>query len=294
MMHEIPIVSCGPLAQIDDFRGVVHAAFQSSLYLAPPQGPMMVIHDVSHGHTPTSLLVQDTRALDWSFRFGDPVTGRAGRLLVKDRLFDARHASRWQSPPPPSPSPTFATRPGACASRWWQSSAPTAVLSEAEARVGPSCRQLTTALAAANEARVANALRALIGAGPGLTPSGDDVVVGLLTVLHRASATAPVAIPLGMLRRHLRGLLHRTTPLSAHYLKLAMQGHLGEHLTALIDSCLTAGPEDARQRLADRVLRTGATSGADSLVAVGIGLSFIDLLRQTHRSGPSQVTRSAA
>ncbi|MFN0027286.1 MAG: DUF2877 domain-containing protein [Acidimicrobiales bacterium] len=274
MTANVPVLSCGPLANIDGFRAVVHAVFPNSLYLEPRHGPLMVIHDVAHGHTPTSLLVPDARALKRNVRRGDPVAGRAGYLRINDVLFDARHAPRWHPPPPPFPTPSCPSP--LWRSRLWRSGSVPGPVVDAEARVGADCRRLVTLLMTAQTAGVPETLLSMIGAGPGLTPSGDDAVVAVLAVLHRARRIRPLAIPLGMLTRHLPALLHRTTPISAHYLSLAQQGHFGEHLTQLVDAALTNEPEDLHGSLIDRVLRTGATSGADVLAALAIALSIIE------------------
>ena len=267
-MREVRVASRGPLARVEGFRGTVHAVFARSVYLVPTSGPLLVIHDAAHGHTPTSCLVDDARPADWGVRPGDRAAGRLGRLRVGDVVLDARHTRLWQPAPAPhtaSPAPRRDRLAGTCG--------------RADARVGAACRRLSGALARGDAPEARGALAALVGAGPGLTPSGDDAAVGLLAVLHRALPTAPVAGPLDLVRAIVPSLLHRTTTISAHYLTLGRDGWFGEHLTVLVDACLRGnGVEPA---LVARVLGIGATSGADALVGVDAGLSLVGALLRT-------------
>jgi hypothetical protein len=101
-------------------------------------------------------------------------------------------------------------------------------------------------------------LHALVGAGPGTTPSGDDVIVGAMAGL-RACGLADAATSLG---RRVLPLLPATTTASGHYLRAAADGRFGEHVHELIDSLETGRPAAA---VIARASRWGATSGVDLL-----------------------------
>lgn len=260
-MIEATVVSSGPLALVDGFRGEVVAVSANSAHLSGPDRRLVVIHDVKHGHTPTSLLVDGARPLSWGFEIGDSAVGRLGRLQIGPLLLDARHRRVWQ---PPSP------RPG--------SVDPTAVgpllltAGEAGRRLLPACLRLRSAIETGNDLLVASSLRALIGSGPGATPSGDDALVGLLAVLHRVWLPERSNGPLSRLRALVPRFIDRTTVISAHYLSLGLAGHFGEHLTDLVDG-YAGGAGDDSARVA-RVGEVGATSGRDTLVGVAIGLEL--------------------
>ena len=97
----------------------------------------------------------------------------------------------------------------------------------------------------------------LVGLGPGLTPSGDDFLIGALAMLdaleqtnmHAALGDAVVAAA------------GRTSPLSASFLRAAAAGHVGENLHMMIAAVLT-GDTDAAVAAAARI---GHTSGWDAL-----------------------------
>ena len=249
------------------------ALFPGSLYIAgsSPSADLLVVHDPSHGHTPTSVLV-DRSSLS-EVRPGDTVAGRAGYLRVGDLIVDLRHAAVWT--PPVALSAAWSTA-GLERSR--------RVLRERRPAMSPEFhRRMSRLMAALNDHHddgVELALTGLIGFGPGLTPSGDDAVVGLLGVLHRVCAPSMAAVHLGRLRRTVPPVLGRTTPISAHYLRLAIRGAFSERLTALLDT-IADGPErgalhDSRLDAAiDAVLAVGATSGADALGGVTLTLDVL-------------------
>lgn len=103
---------------------------------------------------------------------------------------------------------------------------------------------------------------AVIGLGPGLTPSADDAMTGILALLWGASARGYCAQPpeqaLG------EALLDRTTEVSAKYLRCAREGEFSQPLLNLANAVLD---KDAGrlEPLVAQVGDTGGTSGMDLL-----------------------------
>jgi Protein of unknown function (DUF2877) len=118
------------------------------------------------------------------------------------------------------------------------------------------------------EAFIAGA-RGLLGLGEGLTPAGDDCLVGALAVIHRFAATWLRAHP--EIPTCLGGAADGTTDVAREFIAHALAGHFAESLLDL----LTADSADATRRATARVLRIGATSGADTLVGVRLALSAL-------------------
>ncbi|MGH2399036.1 MAG: DUF2877 domain-containing protein, partial [bacterium] len=99
----------------------------------------------------------------------------------------------------------------------------------------------------------------LVGLGMGLTPSGDDVLAGMLIALHvLRPAVAGTARDLVM--KAGRG---RTTRISLAYLEAAAQGNAGEAWHALAREL--TGSDPALKTAAQAVMAFGETSGADML-----------------------------
>ncbi len=125
--------------------------------------------------------------------------------------------------------------------------------------------ELLQGLRAGDEARVARGAEALAGLGPGLTPAGDDFLVGLMAALH----AWPKLLPTGWMPERAAAIIAhaaagRTTRLSAAWLRHAAVGEFGEAWHTLIHA-LAEGETAAIRSAAERILHTGATSGADAL-----------------------------
>lgn len=106
-------------------------------------------------------------------------------------------------------------------------------------------------------------VRRLLGAGPGLTPSGDDALCAATLVLHGIAA-APAAALLG---EALAAAWHSTTSLSASLLAAARQGYAVPQVAGLLDGALRG---DTRACLtgAAPVLAIGHSSGRDLLAGL--------------------------
>jgi hypothetical protein len=135
------------------------------------------------------------------------------------------------------------------------------------ARIGPSLAELLESLAANDPVRAAAHARTLVGLGPGATPSGDDLLVGLLAGL--AAICHPLAEALASrIAGHAQG---RTTALSEQF--LADAGHLrfSERAQRTTVAILTGGPEELGDAI-EATLAWGASSGADLLAGILIGI----------------------
>jgi len=110
----------------------------------------------------------------------------------------------------------------------------------------------------------------LIGLGEGLTPAGDDCLVGALAVLHRFASSwlrahPEISAAVG------RAAAVSTTRVAHEFVAHALAGRFGGSLIDL----LTAESADAVARSAARLLRSGATSGADTLCGVRLAVGVL-------------------
>jgi hypothetical protein len=141
----------------------------------------------------------------------------------------------------------------------------------------------------------------LIGLGTGLTPTGDDVLVGLAVVAGADGTLLRAFLP--ALRLALGGdrpLRSRTTAVSAAVLEEAVQGRGHQRLHELLAAI--AGPVIPRLReehpmtqAIDRVLAIGHRSGGDLLTGMRLGLKVERHLRlrarAPRRPGPQRCHR---
>jgi hypothetical protein len=113
----------------------------------------------------------------------------------------------------------------------------------------------------------------LIGWGEGLTPAGDDFLIGLMAGLD-------ALVHGDERRRRFRNAwasalacgLQRTTPIAAHYLRLATGGHYTEPLIRLRTALLCEDDGALVDASLQRALAVGATSGADTVSGLLTGL----------------------
>lgn len=110
------------------------------------------------------------------------------------------------------------------------------------------------------------AVMRLVGCGPGLTPAGDDLLVGFLAGLRATAGrcTARRAF-LRKLNTIVRGGAAGTNPVSRTYLEQASDGAFAEPL-ACLTRCVAEGAEEPLvEAAAQAALAVGATSGADGV-----------------------------
>lgn len=145
-------------------------------------------------------------------------------------------------------------------------------------------RGIFASAAAARVSRLSKAVRAgdarttgmavsdLLGLGPGLTPSSDDMLAGmaLFMVLYSRSTGTSTPGREAAVRAVARRGPRRTTALSEAYLKEAAAGRGNEGVLALCEALLTRG-EEAVVRESRRLLEVGETSGTDTLLGVLLG-----------------------
>ena len=106
----------------------------------------------------------------------------------------------------------------------------------------------------------------LIGAGPGTTPSGDDLIVGVLAGLWLTDAPAEREA----LTREVTPLLGRTTRASRHFLGHALAGDFAEPALRLVRAL---GGHGQVVLPAAALSRWGATSGVDVMYGLAAVLA---------------------
>ena len=119
---------------------------------------------------------------------------------------------------------------------------------------------LGAALSGRDVDRLEAAVSELVGLGVGLTPSGDDYLVGSLAALHHLGTTGPVVSVLG---GAVAAQASRTTTLSRHFLSAAAGGRFHHDVRWAATAALTAPAEVAAAF--SRVAAIGSTSGTDVL-----------------------------
>ncbi len=124
------------------------------------------------------------------------------------------------------------------------------------ARMQMGAALLARGVRTGDESARRKAVSLLVGLGPGLTPAGDDYLLGALARLQ-----LDVSLPdVDLLAPHLDAAVRITTRLSRAWLQAAVCGQFDAHWHAL-RSALVAGKRRDLCRAATAILDVGASSG---------------------------------
>lgn len=119
------------------------------------------------------------------------------------------------------------------------------------------------------------ALTAFLGQGSGLTPSGDDFLLGFFFTLRRWENHLPLAkIALQEARPILLAAQSKTTGLSANLIECAQSGEADQRLVPCLDEMMNAA--QCSQKSIDSILSWGSSSGLDALA----GMIFASLTEE--------------
>ena len=273
----------------------VLAVFRRTFYCESDDGALVCIGPPGMGAGPLNAIVPMPPGLDWQARGLRPglraVTG--GRTLrIGDLLFDLRGALQWRPAPIPAPASWSRLAAGLASLRAVWALGPrldglgpmilplaagSAELPPDLPDAGPlvraawrSVRPLTGWLGGRLGERPEPAppppaeTENLIGLGPGLTPSGDDCLAGMLIALRALGAQAPArSLGAWVLSR----AVDRTHRISLGHLACAGGGEGAEALhETLVSLCAPGAP--GLGRCLDTLGRIGHSSGWDALTGV--------------------------
>ncbi len=270
-----PVTRLGYRVPRVQFDAVVHAVFARACYFEC--GDTLLTLGVSAlADGPTMLLLGPEVAVDLrrAFRRGDAVRCRDGRVRSSGTTLDLRGADTWRVP---YPRPTLASgdtalrvemaRAKLTCVRGTRSSVLDRKAEGAIEALIRACRDLDVADAIERAER-------FVGWGEGLTPAGDDFLVGLCAALDAlVDGDAERGAFVDALRTFLAMQRSRTTPIAAYCLALVAQGHFNADILNAIDALRAEPDAHAAQRALDDVLAVGATSGADALTGILSGFA---------------------
>ena len=270
----LTVESIGYLVPQTNFSGRVHSVFAQACNLAC-NDTLLALCTFGAGDAPATLRLvrgapNDLRAL---FEVGERIDCRQGWLRTSRAELQWVDASVWRPAEPGlrlPPSRTAEHLRNAhrrlAQHRRTHASVIDGEAAPVAAALGDACRSLDSERATRHVDR-------LIGWGEGLTPAGDDFLIGLLAGLD-------ACVPVNGRGRRFRnaltaaftGLTQRTTPIAAHYLRLAEGGHYNSSLIVLRNALLSEDDGAVVDAALQRALAIGATSGADTVTGLLAGL----------------------
>ncbi|MGE5320477.1 MAG: DUF2877 domain-containing protein, partial [Hyphomicrobiaceae bacterium] len=148
--------------------------------------------------------------------------------------------------------------------------------------IGQAARCLRTIMEATRRSGTvpSEALRALIGLGPGLTPSGDDLVAGYLIGLRCAARGKKERLRfLSDLGSAVIRLSAQTNDISRTCLFHAARGRASSRVLDLAGAICSGAPRAQAVKHTVAAMRLGHTSGADTVTGLLIGLAVWDAPR---------------
>lgn len=131
--------------------------------------------------------------------------------------------------------------------------------------------KLKNSIASKNVEQIREVLRTIIGRGKGLTPSGDDLLIGLLWINEIINILSKE------FSNSLEGLIFQgglTTDVSINYYKSAFLGDYSSNLIDLSYGLIEFNKGKIKSTL-ENIIQYGHTSGIDLLSGIALGLNNI-------------------
>jgi hypothetical protein len=133
-------------------------------------------------------------------------------------------------------------------------------------------KQLHQSLYVSDIDLAAEQARSLLGYGRGLTPSGDDLIAGLLLAMNRWPHLLPDDRRRSTLNdRLVKHAYTHTTALSANIIAAAERGEADERLIGALDALFTSHLQPAE--ISTLLLNYGGSSGVDALLGFALAIS---------------------
>lgn len=287
----LPAISVGYAVPDGNFDAEVHSAFQSALNLRlPGENYLLTLVVSGEGDLPQGIRLDTPKDFSFAeFQVGELAICSDGILRFEKsslaiQLSGARHWKCDLAEAGRTASPTYLSawnfiwealnkrqrRLGAeiVAEELFNGSA----REDMSARAGRAMRDLLQA--ARGFAINPSAAQALIGLGSGLTPSGDDLLIGYLAGLWCTtgdkSKRAQFTTDLG---RAVVQFSSGTNDISRTYLYHAAQGQVSSRLANLAEAICRGEALDRLDEIGEAAMSVGHTSGMDAVTGLLIGLA---------------------
>jgi len=295
--HRFAVTRLGPNADEVLRRtgnGAVVAVFERSFYIEL-SGAYACVGTTALCPGPLNAATSAPAATNWSasgVRVGNRVRLYTDGFRVGAHLmFDLGDVERWRPAPfPRNWSPASAAAGLACIDAFAADRAPdeglgrllldtaqlgaeTTVLRHAAAPAAALRRWLTAAMQdrCADRHDDLETACTLLGLGPGLTPSGDDLIGGVMITLHALRKCGSLNCLSRIVRRRMRS---DTTPISIAHLSAVMNGMCGASVHDALNAVLLGDGASLASAL-EGVTRIGHTSGWDTLTGIEFALTAL-------------------
>ncbi|MEO8628042.1 MAG: DUF2877 domain-containing protein [Betaproteobacteria bacterium] len=292
-MHRIAARSVGRLAPMRFEIATVHSVFARACNLEMPDSTLVTLLDCRLGNAPHGIACEVPESFTFNavIRPGTKVSVRTGELALEHTalVIDLSRAVRWDGavsqhvvdPTSPATCNSLAmlwrmlqasSRSGGLFACWSLPDEAASPLHAAlQRRLATTLPLLARATVARDAIMIETALSAIIGLGVGLTPSGDDLIVGYLAALwSQISLDATLQPLLEQLRAPMQSMTTKTGAISRQFILDASEGEFSEPLVDLVRA-IADGDDERVAITAARALRIGHSSGADAVLGLLLG-----------------------
>jgi len=229
-------------------------------------GRILLVCDESWGQVPIGIGIPDfpETAKELALTPGDPVCCERGRLHFSERWIKITEiktaaSSYGREGAEESLRRGFAVlrgrETGLAPVTWQRERNPLCTLA------APRLEKLLRGIRESDAAAVDTAVESLLGLGPGLTPSADDVLCGLMYGLLRSPMAESVAM--ASLKNAVCKHVGRTHPVSGAYLTAMAEGEFFSRMDGAWQYLTGEGPD-----CLETLLEVGSSSGADMLLGL--------------------------
>lgn len=229
------------------------------------------------GNGPFNLVVENAILFTRNITLQSPISYNVSHLQIDNIIVQTHHAQLWDAHPNWG---TFHYKRGPILQRVKELAeypfVPILQFFAKHPHKGTS--SLSSSLALADLPSAVHAAKKLAGLGPGLTPSGDDYIMGALYagwIIHPKEIAERIAKEVATETAPL------STSLSGAWLKAAGNGEAGIAWHAFLEA-LAAGEPSAVEIQFSNILSIGATSGSDAMAGFIDTVMFYAELERKH------------
>lgn len=260
------------------WEGHVHSVFQNSCNIQMDHGPLVTLHRFDFGMLPHSLYAPELSTANW--RQGDQARAdQTGLRVGEQTLAWAQEVRQENTRIPVRGEIPSELEQAWCLLRNKQKAAQThPMVEEIYLRLRQAIQQLWGGILCGDREEVSLQCKACIGLGQGLTPSGDDMLLGTLAALHMYRPDWAE-----FLGKEILPLTTRTNDISRSYLELAVQGYAATPV-------IRAAEHPDSIESVELLLSVGHSSGCDILEGMLTAVQNIRAIREEKQEERKDVT----
>lgn len=255
------------ILNVDKFRGTIHSIFHKAINLKLEEGDMLSLLVSRIDKSPTSIILNLDSFTPFNAKVGDEFYIEDKKLIVGLEEISLDHAFKYELKLPNIDKKSRFLEDNLSIAHEYMDSLIKNVNNPMELLIFKKLKESANNLKLGLE--ISSIFKSLIGMGIGLTPSGDDFLVGFMSVAFlKVSGMENFKAAFESLIFEARSL---TNEISYSVLKNASRGYFKQIYSDFIDSFFTS---TIRDEDFEAILKMGYSSGRDTLLGIITGLEI--------------------